>query len=52
MGEDEVGYEPFPWVRNTKAGNSMLPKWAPLLCGNTRDEQYGLPIKFTLALTK
>jgi len=41
MDEDEVRYESFTWVRNTKIENSMVPQWASLLRGNAKVEQHG-----------
>jgi len=49
-GEDEVSYEPFTWVRSLKTRKGWFTENTSPLSENANIEQYGSPVKSSLAL--
>jgi len=50
LGEDEVNYEPFTWVRGLEVGKGRFAENTSPLNENAKVKQYGSPIKSSLAL--
>jgi len=50
LGEDEVSYEPFTWVRGLEVEKGRFVENTSPLSGNAKVEQYGSPVISPLAL--